>query len=295
MWLYEVSGKQVLVQWFSYRKANRERPLIGDRRPPSSLGDIQPSCWLAEYTTELIDLLNVLGLLIDLEPAQAQLVQRIRQANPKTIVVLVSSFPYAMAAVQLNAPAILHMSHSSQEQGNALADVLFGDYNPGGRLSVTWPKSLNDLPPMMEYDIRKGRTYMYSKAEPQYPFGFGLSYTTFEYSNLRTSAEAVSAGGEITVSVDVKNTGGRAGDEVPQLYISYPGSSVERPIRQLRGFQRITLGPNQTRTAKMTLKASDLAYWDAAKHAFTVEPGKIEVQIGTSSADIRLKKILSVN
>ena len=232
---------------------------------------------------------------IDLEQAQTQLVQRIRQANPKTIVVLVSSFPYAMAAVQQNAPAILHMSHSSQEQGNALADVLFGDYNPGGRLSVTWPKSLNDLPPMMDYDIRKGRTYMYSKAEPQYPFGFGLSYTTFEYSNLRTSAETISAPGEITVSVDIKNTGGRVGDDVPQLYVSYPGSAVERPIRQLRGFQRITLQPNETRTANMKLKASDLAYWDAAKHAFTVEPGKIEVQIGASSADIRLKKMLSVN
>ena len=100
---------------------------------------------------------------IDLEQAQTQLVQRVRRANPKTIVVLVSSFPYAMADVQQNARAILHMSHSSQEQGNALADVLFGDYNPAGRLSVTWPKSVNDLPPMMDYDIRKGRTYLYLK------------------------------------------------------------------------------------------------------------------------------------
>jgi beta-glucosidase len=232
---------------------------------------------------------------IELEQAQTQLVQRVRQANPRTIVVLVSSFPYAMAAVQQSAPAILHMSHSSQEQGSALADVLFGDYNPGGRLSVTWPKSMNDLPPMMDYDIRKGRTYMYSKAEPQYPFGFGLSYTTFEYSNLRTSAEEISAQGEITVSVDVKNTGGRAGDEVPQLYVSYPGSAVERPIRQLRGFQRIALKPNETRTVEMKLKAADLGYWDAAKHAFVVEPGKVEVQIGTSSADIRLRKTISAH
>jgi beta-glucosidase len=231
---------------------------------------------------------------IDLDQAQTQLVQRVHQANPKTIVVLVSSFPYAMAAVQRTAPAILHMSHSSQEEGNALADVLFGDYNPGGRLSVTWPKSLDDLPPMMDYDIHKGRTYMYSKAEPQYPFGFGLSYTTFEYSSLRTSSESVPAEGEITVSVDVKNTGSRAGDEVPQLYVGYPGSAVERPIRQLRGFQRITLKPNETRTVEVKLKAADLSYWDAAKHAFVVEPGKIEVQVGASSADIRLKRTLSV-
>jgi len=229
---------------------------------------------------------------IELEQAQTQLVQRVRQANPRTIVVLVSSFPYAMAAVQQSVPAILHMSHSSQEQGSALADVIFGDYNPAGRLSVTWPKSVDDLPPMMDYDIRKGRTYMYAKTEPQYPFGYGLSYTAFEYSNLRTSAEKISAAGEITVSVDVKNTGSRAGDEVPQLYVSYPGSTAARPVKHLRGFQRIALKPNETRTVEMKLKASDLSYWNAEKHAFAVEPGNIEVQIGASSADIRLKKLL---
>ena len=232
---------------------------------------------------------------IELEQAQTQLVQRVSRANPKTIVVLVSSFPYAMAAVQQTAPAILQMSHSSQEQGNALADVLFGDYNPGGRLPVTWPKVVDDLPPMMDYDIRHGRTYMYSKAEPEYCFGFGLSYTTFEYSNLRTSAESISAAGEIAVRVDVKNAGARAGDEVPQMYVAYPGSSVERPIKQLRGFERIALKPNETRTVEMKLKGADLGYWDAAKHGFVVEPGRIEVQIGASSADIRLKKTLSVH
>jgi beta-glucosidase len=231
---------------------------------------------------------------IELEPAQTQMVQRVMRANPKTIVVLVSSFPYAMSAVQQSAPAILHMSHSSQEQGSALADVLFGDYNPAGRLSVTWPKSINDLPPMMDYDVRKGRTYMYSKAEPQYPFGYGLSYTTFEYANLRTSAETVRAGGEIVVRVDVKNTGSRPGDEVPQLYVSYPGSAVERPIRQLRGFTRVSVKPGETRTVELKLEAADLTYWNATSHAFTLEPGTVDVQIGASSADIRLKKTIAV-
>jgi beta-glucosidase len=231
---------------------------------------------------------------IDLEQAQTQLVQRVRRANPKTIVVLVSSFPYAMADVQQNAPAILHMSHSSQEQGTALADVLFGDYNPAGRLSVTWPKSATDLPPMMDYDIHKGRTYLYAKAEPQYPFGFGLSYTTFAYSNLRTSADAISKAGEITIKADVRNSGSRAGDEVPQLYLSYSGSAVERPIRQLRGFTRISLEAGATRTVEFTLKAADLSYWDAVTHSFTVEPGNVELQVGASSADIRLAKIIAV-
>ena len=231
---------------------------------------------------------------IELEQTQTQLVQRVMRANPRTIVVLISSFPYSMSAVEQSAPAILHMAHSSQEEGNALADVLFGDYNPGGRLSVTWPKSLNDLPPMMDYDIRKGRTYMYAKAEPQYPFGFGLSYTAFEYANLKTSADTIAGTGDITVSVDVKNTGKRAGDEVVQLYVKYQGSAVERPIKQLRGFQRVTLQPNETRTVKIPLKGGDLSYWDAQKHGFAVEAGKIEILVGASSADIKVQKTVSV-
>jgi beta-glucosidase len=231
---------------------------------------------------------------IELEPAQNQLVQAMLRANPKTIVVLKSSFPYSMSAVIQNAPAILHMAHSSQEEGNALADVLFGDYNPAGRLVVTWPKSLDDVPEKMDYDIRKGRTYMYSKAEPEYPFGYGLSYTTFEYSNLKTSAETVPGKGEISVSVDVKNTGKRAGDEVVQLYVKYEGSAVERPIKQLRGFARVTIGPNQTQTVKIPLKGSDLAYWNADKHSFVVEAGKIDLLIGASSADIKVQKTVGV-
>jgi beta-glucosidase len=231
---------------------------------------------------------------IDLEQAQNQLVQAVRRVNPKTIVVVISSFPYAINAVQQAVPAILHMAHSSQEEGNALADVLFGDYNPAGRLVSTWVKSLDDLPPMMDYDIRKGRSYMYFKGQPLYPFGFGLSYTSFAYSNLRTSADAVSAGGEVGVSVDVKNTGTRAGDEVVQMYVKHLNSAVERPIKELRGFQRITLQPNETKTVRLPLKGTDLTYWDAAKHSFVVEPGSVSVMLGGSSADARLEKTISV-
>ncbi len=231
---------------------------------------------------------------IDLDQAQLSLVQRVKAANPKTVVVLISSFPYAIGWVQDNVPAILHMAHSSQEEGNAIADVLFGDYNPAGRLSTTWLKSLNDLPPMMDYDIRKGRTYMYFKGEPLYPFGFGLSYTTFEYSNLRTSADAVNAAGQITVSVDIKNTGTRAGDEVVQMYVKHVDSAVERPIKELRGFERITLRPNETRTVQLPLKASELTYWDAAKQAYVVEPGKLGIMLGGSSADARVERTVTV-
>jgi beta-glucosidase len=225
---------------------------------------------------------------------QEELVKQVLAANPKTIVVLISSFPYAINWTQEHVLAILHMTHNSQEHGNALADVLFGDYNPAGRLVQTWPKSLDQLPPMLDYDIRKGRTYMYFKGQPLYPFGYGLSYTTFEYSSLKTTAPSLSKDGSITVSVDVQNTGKRAGEEVVQLYVKHLNSAVERPIRELRGFKRVALQPGERKTVELVLLAKSLAYWDESKRAFVVEAGTVELQVGSSSADIHLKRTVSV-
>ncbi len=226
---------------------------------------------------------------LELPPGQEEFVRRAYAANPRTIVVLIANFPMALPWAAANATTILHMTHASQEQGNALGDVLFGDYNPGGRLAQTWPKSLDQLPPMMDYNIRHGRTYMYSKAEPQYPFGYGLSYTTFAYAKLRTSTERLAGARAITVSVDVTNTGPRAGEEVVQLYVRYPESKVERPARQLRGFRRIALAPGETSTVALPLAAEDVAYWNVSRHAWAVEPGRIELLVGPSSADADLK------
>ncbi len=167
--------------------------------------------------------------------AQEQLVKQVYAVNPKTAVILVSSFPFAINWSQAHVPAILHMAHSSQDEGTALAQVLFGKYNPGGRLTETWPKSLDQLPPMMDYNIRDGKTYMYFKGEPLYPFGFGLSYTTFQYSNLRTSSPRLAKGGAVTVSVDVTNTGSRAGDDAVEMYVKHLASKVERPREELKG------------------------------------------------------------
>lgn len=225
---------------------------------------------------------------------QEDLVKQVVAANPRTVVVLISSFPFAIQWTEEHVPAILHMAHNSQEEGNALADVLFGDYNPAGRLVVTWPMSLDQLPPMMDYDIRHGRTYMYFRQKALYPFGYGLSYTTFAYSNLRTSSEQLKSDGEITVSVDVRNTGSRAGDEVVQMYVAHVNSKVERPIEELKGFQRIALQPGETRTVRMPLKTSTLAYWNSIKGAFEVEPDQVNVRVGSSSADIKLQHVVSV-
>lgn len=225
---------------------------------------------------------------------QEDLVKDVLAVNPKTVVVLIASFPFAIQWTEEHAPAIVHMAHNSQEEGNALADVLFGDYNPAGRLVVTWPKSLDQLPPMMDYDIRHGRTYMYFRQPPLYPFGYGLSYTTFAYSNLRTSAERLAADGEITVSVDIRNTGLRAGDEVAQMYVAHLNSKVERPIEELKGFKRVKLQPGETGTVSFPLKASALAYWNSAKGAFDVEADEVNVRIGASSADIKLERTVKV-
>jgi beta-glucosidase len=225
---------------------------------------------------------------------QEELVKRVFAVNPKTVVVLRSSFPYAINWTQANVPAVVHMAHNSEEEGNALADVLFGDYNPAGRLVDTWPQSINDLPPMMDYNIRNGRTYMYFKGVPLYPFGYGLSYTVFKYSNLRVSPSNLQATGEITVSAEITNTGKRAGDEVVQMYVQYPQSQIPRPIKELRGFARITLRPGETQTVKFHLRGEALAYFDEASGRFTVEKGPVTVLIGASSADIRLQKTLTV-
>ena len=191
--------------------------------------------------------------------SQEELVKQVYAANPKTVVVLVSSFPYAINWTQQNVPAILHIAHAAQEQGTAIADVLFGDYNPAGRLNQTWPKSLDQLPPMMDYDIRHGRTYTYFKGEPLYPFGYGLSFTSFQYSHLKV--------GSGMVRLHVTNTGKRAGDEVVELYVRRAG------LKQLRGFERVPLKPHETRTVEIPLKA---------------EPGT-QIVVGGSSADERLE------
>ncbi len=226
--------------------------------------------------------------------AQEALVRKVHAANPRTVMVLVSSFPYTITWSQEHVPAIVHMAHSSQDEGWALAQVLFGDYNPGGHTVVTWPASEDQLPPMMDYDIRHGRTYMYSKATPLYPFGHGLSYTTFDFAGLRTDQPALAPDGRLVVSVEVKNTGKVAGDAVPQLYVQHLGSKVERPALQLAGFRRVHLAAGETKTVQIPLEASTLAYWDSGRKALAVEKEPIRLMIGTSSADIRLRTDVEV-
>lgn len=175
-----------------------------------------------------------------------------------------------------------------------LSSVLFGDYNPAGRLVQTWPRSLAQLPPMMDYDIRHGRTYMYFNGKPLYPFGYGLSYTTFTYRDLKTSTPSLPAAGAIDVSVRVKNTGKRAGDEVVQLYVRHIDSAVSRPLKELKAFTRVHLRAKEEKTVTLSLPASRLAYWDADADRWTVEKDQVEIIVGGSSVDARLQKRIRV-
>jgi beta-glucosidase len=225
---------------------------------------------------------------------QEDIVKAVYAVNPHTVVVLQTSFPYTTTWTEAHIPAILEMTHNSEVQGDALADVLFGEYNPAGRLTQTWVASIDDLPPMMDYDLRHGRTYLYAKNKPLYAFGYGLSYAAFTYKNLTLSADQLSAQGELRATLDVTNTGSRDGDEVVQLYIAHLDSAVPRPIEELKGFKRVFIRSGQTVPVAFVLHAGDLAYWNEAANSFTVETDHVELRVGAASNDIRLKKQIAV-
>ncbi len=211
---------------------------------------------------------------------EEEFLRRLLEANPRTVVVLRSSFPYAIVWTQEHAPAILHLAHNGQEEGTALARALFGDDNPAGRLTQTWVRSDADLPPMMDYDIRHGRTYRYFRGKPLYPFGFGLSYTRFEYGPLRARIRE----GSIEAEVEVRNVGDRDGEEVAQLYASFPSSRVDRPLRQLVGFRRVAIRAGEAATVRLTIPLADLAYWSEAERRWVVEAGAVRLAAGPDSA-----------
>lgn len=251
-------------------------------------------------SNEVLEREGIDRLNIGLPPVQAELVRTVVQANPKTVVVLLNGGPVAIAmggfgrggAAQI--PAVLDMFWAGEEGGTAIADVLFGDYNPGGRLPYTAYPGTQGLPPMTDYDITRGFTYMYYDGRPEYAFGHGLSYTTFDYSDLHLSANQVPGDGKVTVSVDVRNSGERAGDEVVQLYVHDDVTSVKRPKEQLQGFQRINLKAGESKTVTFTIPVKQLSYWDTRRGVWVVDPGTFHFMVGSGSDDVRQKADVQV-
>lgn len=233
-----------------------------------------------------------------LPPHQETLISSVAEVNPNTIVVVVSSCPMAISSVAKNPniKAILYSAHGGQEEGRAIADVLFGDYNPAGRLTMTWYDSIDQLPDITEYDIIEGgRTYMYFKGLPLYPFGYGLSYSEFCYRNLKLNARSIGLNDQLSVTVEIENVSNMAGDEVVQMYVQDVKASVKRPEKELLGFERITLAAGEKRTVKFILPADELAFWNEKNGNFYIEPGYYKVMIGSSSEDIRIAQCFKVN
>ncbi|MCH5671795.1 glycoside hydrolase family 3 protein [Streptomyces gilvus] len=223
-----------------------------------------------------------------LAPAQEALVRAVHRANPHTVVIVENSYPTTLGSLQKEVPALLWTTHAGQETGNALADLLYGDANPSGRLTQTWYRSESDLPSILDYDIIKSdRTYQYFKGSPLYPFGYGLSYTDFRYGGLKR----VDGGYQVAIT----NTGSRTGTETAQLYVHQRVSRDQQPLKQLKAFARVTLKPGETRTVKLTVAPSDLAHWDVTRSKWVVESGTYDVLVGSSSSDVRARTSWAVH
>jgi len=220
---------------------------------------------------------------------QEDLVKLVMAANPKTVLVVVSSFPYSINWSKEHVPAILHVSQSSQELGNAVADVVFGKVSPSGRLVQTWITSIDQLPAILDYDIRNGRTYMYKKSAPLFPFGYGLTFTNFEYSGLKTERKGQDTKGITNISFTIHNSGDFDSDEVAQLYVSFPDSKVKRPLIALKGFKRVFVPKGESVSVTIPIKHEDLMYWDTQLDRWIFVMGRVNFFIGSSSDDQKLK------
>ena len=236
-----------------------------------------------------------------LSAAHEQLVAEVASLNANAVVVLEGSGAITVEGFVDQVAGLLMAWYPGMEGGNAIAEVLFGDVNPSGKLPVTFPRSEGQLPAFVNdqdavtYGFLHGYRYVDASGEdPRFPFGYGSSYTTFAFGNLALDRSTAPRDGSVHVSVDVTNTGTRAGDEVVQLYVSYPGSQVERAVRELKGFRRVSLQPGETRTVEMDLAVRDLAYWDTATGSFVVEPLTYTLSAGDSSRDLPLAASFSV-
>ena len=232
---------------------------------------------------------------IELPEVQRNLIDAVASVNPNIVIVLVNGGPIALAGTEDKANAIVEAWYDGEFGGKAIADVLFGDVNPGGKLPETFYASTKELPPMSDYDlINHPRTYMYFEQPVLYPFGHGLSYTKFEYSNLKLTSDKIAKDGEVEIQFTIKNAGKMKGDEVAQVYAHSIDALIKVPVNQLKRFKRITLSPGESETLTFKIPASELSFYDTKTNDLKTESGKWEIQIGSSSKDIRLKKNISI-
>jgi len=247
---------------------------------------------------------------MDLPAGQDELIQAVEKANPHTVVVLNTGDPVTMSKWIDSTPALLDMWYGGEEGGNALAAILFGAANPSGKLPVSLPRKFEDSPAAANYpgkDLKVNyaegiyvgyRYYETKNVAPQFPFGFGLSYTTFEFSDLQAINNIQSAGknqtGDVAVSVKIRNTGGRAGAEVVQVYVHDGHAKIDRPAHELKAFRRVELQPGESKTVQFSLQSDAFSYWSPKTKDWVLDPGSFEIQVGALSSEKPLKSLIQI-
>ncbi len=309
----------IRLQWRRTYEKPKEEKLIADAVSLTQRSDvtiavvgISPRLEGEESDTDLPGFRGGDRTNLNLPAGEEKLLKALRATTKPIVLVVVGGSALTINWEENNLPAIIDAWYPGEEGGDAVADVLFGDYDPAGRLPVTFYKSVRDIPPFTDYSMA-GRTYRYfsrsritscdgsasrtscsGKGKALYPFGFGLSYTSFEYSKLEVSKDTAKVGDTLNVTLNVTNSGKFDGEEVVQLYVRDLTSKRPQPIRSLRGFERLSLKKGQSRNVEILLPVESFKYFDEAKNDYVVEPGKYELQIGSSSSDIKLKTFVSV-
>ena len=299
--VYLEAGRQydLVVEYYDgggdkYARLNWRAPILDDTDRISLYGDAGKAAAEADVCVAVLGIDKSIEregqdrYTLDLPSDQREFIQEIMKINPRTVVVLVAGSSIAINWIDENVPAILDAWYPGEQGGNAVAEALFGKYNPGGRLPLTFYSSMDDLPEFNDYSLTsgKGRTYQYFTGKPLYPFGYGLSYTKFRYKNLTT--ELTDDATNVKVSFKLSNTGKYNGDEVAQVYVKYPETGTYMPIRQLKGFKRVTVAKGKTENVTIDIPVKELRYWDENSKAFVTPKGTYEIYVGASSADTKL-------
>ncbi|MCX6243949.1 MAG: glycoside hydrolase family 3 C-terminal domain-containing protein [Bacteroidetes bacterium] len=285
--LEDIDYKKNVIDWMPVNAEKEALALASASDVIIFTGGISPDLEGEEMPFEVHGFSGGDRTLIDIPNNQAELLKKLQKTGKPVILVLTGGSALSFTWAKENIPAILDVWYAGEEGGNALADVLFGDYNPAGRLPVTFYKSDNDLPPFGDYSM-KGRTYRYFNGEPLYPFGYGLSYTSFTYLSAEPDKKSAAASDTIMIRIMVKNTGTIAGDEVVQLYSKCPGDNALDPIKSLVAFKRIGFKRGEEKTITLSLPVKELRQWDYSKGDYTVAPGTYHLFAGGSSQDLPL-------
>jgi len=300
---YFEAGKEyeITAEYFSYRRESAAKLYWKSPNNERGIKDLFTDAVAAGKKAEVV--VAVLGINknfdqeggdredIKLSIDQEIFIQEVFKANPKTVVVLEAGNSMSIDWINKNIPAIVNAWYPGEQGGNAVADVLFGDYNPAGRLPITYYNNVGELPAMNDYDVSKGRTYQYFTGKPLYAFGHGLSFSSFEYSNLDVQQKDST----ILVNFELKNLGKFEGDEVAQVYIKLPERNILLPVKELKGFKRLNLKKGEMQKVKIEIDKLKLRYWDETTASFVHPTGEYEVMVGASSEDIRVRKKVSIN